>query len=185
MTTKLDKLKFNAEYGTLGSPPKPEPVPREEGQCDWCSFRATDVCGLGHSCKDHCMSMEHRGLECPDYMWYGTSQELAHAFIKRQELDLMTGAYKWCKCRDRTRYARAYMKVFRWFKDWQYNRLVRKCEEETRKEMESLGLHPVGEDTGIMRTEFEGELFEAKLSPLYIEETEEFPKISKNFPEEE
>jgi len=140
-------------------PPKPEPASREQGQCAWCSFRATDVCGLSHNVDDHCNCMGHRELKCNDYQWNGISQELMGAFLFKRGADLITGDYEWCKCRERTRYARLYMKIFRWFKDWQNDRLMRKCEEKTRKEMESLGLHPVGlEDTGIMKQEFEGEL---------------------------
>ena len=64
---------------------------------------------------------------------------------------------------EKTHYARLYMKIFRGFKDWQFSRWMRKCEEETRKEMKSMGLDPVAlGDTGIMEQEFEGELLSIK-----------------------
>lgn len=162
--TTIEKLKANAKYGVIGTPPKPKPISREEGQCDWCSFRATDVCGLGHSTKDHCGGMGHRMLECPDYMWYGTPKEQVEIFLRKNELDLMTGHYKWCKCREDTRYARLYMKVFRWFKDWQFNRWMNETDKRSKEKIKELDLDEptdfgiLTEDTGIMRTEFEGEL---------------------------
>ncbi len=62
-------------------PQRPKEVSREEGQCDWCSFRATDVCGLGHNTKDHCTGMGYRGLKCNDYLWYGHTKEISKIHI--------------------------------------------------------------------------------------------------------
>lgn len=163
MVSELEKLKVNAKYGTMGIPPEPKEVSREEGQCGWCSFRATDVCELGHNVDDHCNCMGHRGLKCNGYKWCGTSKEKVDTFLTRQELAHRLWNYKWCKCMEKSRYDRLYMKIFRWFKDWQFNRQMRKCEEETIKEMKSMGLDPIAlGDTGIMEQEFEGELLSIK-----------------------
>lgn len=132
----------------MKTPPKPKPISREEGQCDFCSFRVTDVCSIGHNCKDHCGGMGHRMLECPDYLWYGTPSPDVELFLKKQEIELVHGNYKWCKCREMTRYARLYMKIFRWFKDWQFDRVMKEAEIRSQEKIKELDLVDI--DLGIL-----------------------------------
>ncbi len=120
----------------IETPPKPKPVTREEGQCDWCKFRATDVCGLGHSTKDHCNGMGHRGLKCNDYLWWGSSQEAIDFFIAKRKLRNLFGGLKGCKCVSSKIFDRLYMKLFRWYKDRQFNKWMEEPEKKDQKLLE-------------------------------------------------
>ena len=86
MTTELEQtpeIMREKLENLFEHPPRPKPVPREEGQCDWCSFRVTDVCSLGHSTKDHCMGMGHRCLKCNSYKWYGSPHKEIEKLLTR------------------------------------------------------------------------------------------------------
>lgn len=110
--TDKEKLMANAIYGV---PPKPEHVPREKGQCDWCKFRTTDVCTVGHNIDDHCMCMGHRCLKCNDYLWIWTPKE---------DIEKIKWQPKTCKCAKTSLYTKIYMKIFRWHKDRQFRKFI-------------------------------------------------------------